>query len=95
MPTQSTDPLPLRYRIMAKLERLREEIAYRKHWQGIVVVTDISVVAWLLGSGDKAPPIVSGLALAGLFTLTYGALALHRRIERQILMIGGRNSWNS
>lgn len=32
---------------MSKLERLKEQLAYLKFWQGVMVVTDISLVGWL------------------------------------------------
>jgi hypothetical protein len=32
---------------MSELDRLKEQLAYLKFWQGIMVVTDISLVGWL------------------------------------------------
>ena len=53
-----------------RLDRLKEEVAYFKFWQGIVVVTDISLLGWLIS------------------LLTFGAVLLHRRIDRRIGEIG-------
>ena len=33
---------------MSELDRIKEQIAYLKYWQGIMVVTDITLVGWLL-----------------------------------------------
>ena len=33
---------------MSELDRLKEQLAYLKFWQGIMVITDISLVGWLL-----------------------------------------------
>ena len=35
---------------MSQLDVLKEKIAYLKLWLGIIVVTDISLVGWLLGN---------------------------------------------
>jgi len=33
---------------VSELDRLKEQVAYLKFWQGIVVVTDISLGGWLV-----------------------------------------------
>lgn len=78
---------------MAKIDPLKEEIAYLKYWQGVFVLSDISLIAWLLGSSDKAAAGLFPLALAGMFALTFGVLVVHRRIERYILRLGDRTAW--
>ncbi len=35
---------------MSELDHLKEQVAYLKFWQGIVVVTDISLAGWLISS---------------------------------------------
>ena len=39
---------------MSELDRLKEQLAYLKFWQGIMVVTDISLVGWLVSTADGA-----------------------------------------
>jgi len=39
---------------MSELDRIKEQIAYLKYWQGVMVVTDISLVGWLITSADSA-----------------------------------------
>jgi hypothetical protein len=51
---------------MAELDRVRERIAYLKLWQGIMVVTDISLVGWLITAGGEAPLKTFALRLAAL-----------------------------
>jgi hypothetical protein len=51
---------------VAQLDRLKEQVAYLKLWQGIVVVTDISLAGWLISAGDAAHPITVFLAVLGL-----------------------------
>jgi hypothetical protein len=38
---------------VAALDRLREKLAYLKFWQGIMVVTDISLVGWIVSTADR------------------------------------------
>jgi hypothetical protein len=33
---------------MSELDRLKEQLAYLKFWQGIMVVTEISLVGWFI-----------------------------------------------
>lgn len=39
---------------MSKLDVAKEQIAYLKLWLGIVIVTDISLMGWLLGNFRSA-----------------------------------------
>jgi hypothetical protein len=73
---------------MAEIDRVREQIAYLKYWQGIMVVTDISLVGWLITVADSPPQRTFTLALAGVAALSFGILDLHRRIERRIHRVG-------
>jgi hypothetical protein len=73
---------------MAALDRVKEEIAYLKFWQGIAVVTDISLLGWLTSALDSGATATVGLAMAGVVLLTCAAVFVHRRIERRIAQIG-------
>ena len=66
---------------MAELDRVRERLAYFKFWQGVMVVTDISLVGWLVSTAEGAKPLPFVLAIAGVACLTAGILALHRHID--------------
>ena len=74
-------------RRLAEPERLRERIGYLKFWQGVVVVTDISLIGWLLSPSDHAMK-QSILAFTSIVVLSFGMLHLHRRIDRRIEQIG-------
>lgn len=73
---------------MSELDRLKEQVAYLKFWQGIMVVTDISLVGWLVSTADGARPLTVALAIVGVVLLTLGIVMLHRQIERRIDHIG-------
>jgi len=71
-----------------ELDRIKEQIAYLKYWQGIMVVTNISLVGWLVTVGDSSSLLTFLLAIAGVVALTLGIITLHRQIERRIERIG-------
>jgi fatty-acid desaturase len=73
---------------MAELDRLKEQLAYLKFWQGIMVVTDISLVGWLISTADSARALTVVLAIIGIISLTVGIVVLHRQIEHRINQIG-------
>lgn len=69
---------------MATLDRVREEIAYLKVWQGVAVISAISLGGWLVSAGDTASLVTYGLALSGALLLGFFSLILHRQIESRI-----------
>ncbi len=73
---------------MSELERLKEQVAYLKLWQGIMVVIDISLVGWLASAADGTRPLLVALALIGVVLVTIGIVMVHRHIERRIDQIG-------
>jgi hypothetical protein len=48
-----------------RVDRLKEQLVYLKFWQGIMIVTDISLVGWLVSTADgaRAPTVL--LAIVG------------------------------
>jgi len=72
---------------VSELDHLREEVAYLKVWLGIFVVTDISLVGWLISSSDTATAYKVFLAVCGLVLLSGGIVIVHRRIERRMSRI--------
>lgn len=73
---------------MHTLDLLKEEIAYAKLWLGIVVVTDISLVGWLIVGVDEIDRLRLVLALLGIVLLSLGAVILHREISQRMHRIG-------
>jgi len=73
---------------MPKLDRLREEVAYFKLWLGVVVVTDIGLVGWLLTTADETDRLRTVLALLAIVVLSFGVVALHREIAGRLERIG-------
>lgn len=73
---------------MARLDRLKEQVAYLKFWQGIMVVTEISLVGWLASAADTATSRLLSISILGIMVLGVGIFSLHRRIEHRIEQIG-------
>ena len=69
---------------MAALDRVKEEVAYLRIWQGIFTVSGISLAGWLLSAGESAAELRYGLALLGVLLLGFLSLILHRQIESRI-----------
>ena len=69
---------------MSQLDVLKEKIAYLKLWLGIIVVTDLSLVGWLLGNYTVANWALIAGDMAAIFVISFGVYVLHKRIEKEI-----------
>ena len=72
---------------MHKLDHLKEEIGYFKFWLGIVVLTDISVLGWVISAVDSAGRARIMLAAIGVAVLSSCAAVLHRAIDHRMQRI--------
>ena len=73
---------------VSELDRLKEQLVYLRFWQGIMVVTEISLVGWLVSTVDTTTPTLLFFAIVGIVLLGLGIFLLHRQIERRIEQIG-------
>lgn len=73
---------------MSELDRLKEQLVYLRFWLGIMVVTEITVVGWLISTPNTADPVLWSLAAVGAILLGFGIFLVHRQIERRIDQIG-------
>jgi hypothetical protein len=69
---------------MAKVDKAKEQIAYLKFWLGVMVVTDISLVGWLVSGASSAPTYKVGAAVVAVAVITVSGIIVHRRIEQRI-----------
>lgn len=69
---------------MSQLDVLKEKIAYLKLWLGIMVVTDISLVGWLLGNYTVANWALIVGDVVAIFVISFGIYVSHKRIEKEI-----------
>ena len=69
---------------MPELDGLKEEATYLKLWIGIMVVTGIGLIGWLLRNFGTASWLLIGGGVIGLLAIGVGCFSLHRRIESKI-----------
>jgi hypothetical protein len=73
---------------MSELDRLKERLVYLRFWLGIMVVTEITLVGWLISTPATANPTVWFIAAFGAGLLGVGIYLVHRQVERRIDQIG-------
>lgn len=66
---------------MSKLDIAKEQIGYMKLWFGIMIVTDLSLMGWLLGNFRTAESTLIIGDLLALVGISWGIYGLHNRIE--------------
>jgi hypothetical protein len=69
---------------MSEADVLKEKIAYLKLWLSIMVVTDISLVGWLLGNYTVANWALIVGDVVAIFIISSGIYVSHKRIEKEI-----------
>lgn len=69
---------------MSELDGAKEDIAYLKLWLGIMIVTGVSLIGWLLANFRSAHWLLVGGGLVGLLLIGFGCVTLHHRIESKI-----------
>ncbi len=73
---------------MSELDRLKEQLVYLRFWLGIMVVTEITLVGWLVSTPKTANPLLWSIGAIGAVLLGFGIFLLHRQVERRIDQIG-------
>jgi hypothetical protein len=69
---------------MPELDGAKEEISYLKLWLGIMIATDISLIAWLINNFRAAQRLFLAGAVMVILAIASGCIALHRRISSKI-----------
>jgi len=69
---------------MAKIDEIKEELNYLKVWLGIIVITTIGLISWLLNNYDISSDIkvISGLLAVIILTLTI--IIIDKKIKNKI-----------
>ena len=69
---------------MSKIDKAKERLAYFKFWLGVMVVTDISLVGWLVSSAEAAPIHKVVGAVVAVVVITVAGFIVHRHVKRLI-----------
>ena len=73
---------------MSEQDRVKEQLVYLRFWLGIMVVTEIMLVGWLISTPISANATVWFIGAFGAVLVGAGIFLVHRQIERRIDLIG-------
>jgi len=69
---------------MSQLDKLKEQLVYLRFWLGIMVVTEITLVGWLISTPSIGNPTLWFIAAFGAAVLAVGIYLVHRQVQRRI-----------
>ncbi len=69
---------------MAKIDEVKEELNYLKVWLGIVVITTISLISWLVNNYETGSFIKTIADILSIFLLTITILIIDYKIKTKI-----------
>ncbi len=72
---------------MSKLDRSKEQIAYLKLWLGVLIITAVSLMGWLITHFDTENHFLIFSAVTALVSIFVGCWVLHNKIEHKITQL--------
>lgn len=69
---------------MAKIDEIKEEINYLKVWLGIVVVTAIGLIGWLVNNYETSNLLKVFSDIVAIIVLTVTILIIDSKIKKKI-----------
>jgi len=69
---------------MAKIDEIKEELNYLKVWLGIVVVTTISLISWLINNYEIINYFKNYSAVIAIIVMTITILVIDNKIKKRI-----------
>lgn len=69
---------------MSKIDEVKEEINYLKVWLGIVVVTNIGLISWLVNNYETSSHLKVIADIVATILLTVVVLVIDKKIKRKI-----------
>jgi len=76
------------YAAVPELDRLKEKLVYLRFWLGIMVVTEITLVGWLISTPTETNSTLWFIGAFGAIVLGVAIFLAHRQVERRIDQIG-------
>jgi len=72
---------------MARIDEIKGEINYAKVWLGILVLTNISLISWLINNYETSVELKIYADIIAIFLLTIFISLVHKSIKRKILSL--------
>jgi len=69
---------------MAKIDEIKEELNYLKVWLGIIVITTISLISWLINNYETTSNIKIIADVIAIIVLTITILFIDKNIKKKI-----------
>lgn len=72
---------------MAEIDKVKEEINYLKVWLGIVVVTNIGLISWLINNYDTDTILKVIADISAICLLTISIIIIDKNIKKKIKLL--------
>ena len=69
---------------MAEIDEIKEELNYLKVWLGIIVITTIGLVGWLINNYEIASKLKVITDILAIIILTISIIVIDRNIKNKI-----------
>jgi len=69
---------------MAKIDEVKEELNYLKVWLGIIVITTISLISWLINNYKTVSNIKVVSDIVSIIALTVSIIVIDKKIKSKI-----------
>jgi len=69
---------------MAEIDEIKEELNYLKVWLGIIVITTIGLVGWLINNYEIASKLKVITDILAIIILTISIIIIDRNIKNKI-----------
>lgn len=69
---------------MAKIDEIKEELNYLKIWLGIIVITTISLINWLINNYEVATILKIVSDIIAIISLTISIILIDKKIKNKI-----------
>ena len=69
---------------MAKIDEIKEELNYLKVWLGIIVLTTIGLISWLVNNYEVSSNIKIISDIVAVIVLTISIIIIDKNIKKKI-----------
>jgi hypothetical protein len=69
---------------MVKIDEIKEELNYLKVWLGIIVITTIGLISWLVNNHETSSTVKIVSDIVAIVTLTISIILIDKSIKKKI-----------